>query len=115
MKKKREYTEITITVLKETGDHLKEMAELTHSSLGHIVDRFALNWAVKDPIYAAYLILEDLLMHTVNLDWDGTNQALAIVVAGIKNGLADNDPEALKEMVRKLDETLNPIDKMYLS
>lgn len=115
MKEKREYTEITITVLKETEEHIKEMAELTHTSVGHIVDRLALNWAVEDPAYAAYLILEDLLTHTVNLDWDGTNQALAIVIATIRKSLADNDPEALKRLVRELDETLNPMDKKYLS
>lgn len=115
MKEKREYTEITITVLKETEEHIKEMAELTHTSVGHIVDRLALNWAVDEPIYAAYLILEDLLTHTISLDWDGTNQALALVVAVIRKGLTDADPQALREAVRKLDEALNPSDKKYMS
>ncbi len=115
MKEKREYTEITITVLKDTAEHLTEMAELTHSSVGHMVDRLALNWAVDEPIDAAYLILEDLLTHTVNLDWDGTNQALAVVIGAIRNSLADNDSEALKRLVCELDEILNPHDKRYLN
>lgn len=115
MKEKQEYTEITVSVLKETEEHIKEMAELTHTSLGHIVDRLALNWAVDEPIYAAYLILEDLLTHTISLDLDGTNQALALVVAVIRKGLTDADPRALREAVRKLDESLNPSDKKYMS
>lgn len=115
MKKKREYTEIAITVLKDTAEHLTEMAELTHSSVGHMVDRLALNWAVDEPIYAAYLILEDLLTHTVNLDWDGTNQALALVIAVIRKGLTEADPQALRDAVRKLEEALNPSDKKYMS
>lgn len=115
MKEKREYTEITITVLKETEEHIKEMAELTQTFVGHMVDRMALNWAVEDTTYATYLILEDLLMHTVNLGWDGTNQSLAIVIATIRKSLADNDSEALKRLVRELDEILIPMDKKYLS
>ena len=87
------------------------MAELTHTSVGHIVDWLALNWAVADPAYTAYLILKDLLTHTVNLDWDETNQELAIVIATIRKILVDNDPETLKRLVRELDETLNPMDK----
>ena len=115
MKEKREYTEITITVLKETREHIKEMAELTHTSVGHIVDRLALNWAVDDPTIAAYLILEDLLTHTINLDWDGTNQALALVITVIRKGLTDGDPQSLREAVRKLDEALNPGSAKFLS
>lgn len=115
MKEKKKYVEMTITVLKDTEEHLKEMAELTHSSVGHMVDRMAMNWAVEEPSLAAYLILEDLLTHTINLDWNKTNQALAIVIATIKKSVEDNDPQALKNLVRELDEILNPINKKYLS
>ena len=106
---------MTIKVLNETSEHLKEMAKMTHTSIGHIVDRMAMNWAVEDPALAGYLILEDLLTHTVNLDWNGTNQALAIVVATIRKSLYDNDPQALRNIVREVDEILNSGDKRFLT
>lgn len=115
MKEKREYTEITVKILKDTAKHLKEMAELTHSSEGHIIDKMALNWAAEEPTVAAHLILEDILTHTANLDWDGTNQALAIVIGAIRKSLHDNDPQALRKLVREVDEILNPRDKMYFN
>lgn len=93
---KREYTEITINILKETEENLREMAALSHSSTGHMIDRMAMNWVAKEPVIAANLILEDLLTHTVNFDLHETNQAIAIVLAIIRKSLDCNDPQALK-------------------
>lgn len=68
---KREYTEITITILKETEENLREIAALSHSSTGHMIDRMAMNWVAKEPV-------------------------IAIVLAIIRKSLDCNDPQALK-------------------
>jgi hypothetical protein len=73
MKEKREHTEITVKILKDIAEHLKEMAELTYSTEGHMIDKMALNWVAEEPTVAAHLILEDILTHTANLYWDGRN------------------------------------------
>ena len=64
---------------------------------------------------AAHSILEDISTHTVKLDLDGINQALAIVIGAIRKSLHDNNLQALRKTVRELDDILNPRDKKEYS
>ena len=69
----------------------------------------------EEPNIAAHSILEDISTHTVKLDLDGTNQALAIVIGAIRKSLHDNNLQALRKVVREVDKILNPTDKKMLS
>ena len=56
--------EITIRVLKETADGIRQHSENLKLSMGEIVDRLTFNFSTKDTSLASYLIIEYIGMVT---------------------------------------------------
>ena len=90
-------TELNITVLEETEKALRKTAESVGMSVGDVIDRMALNWQAQDPVYAAQLILEGIIMNTHHLKDPEINEALIIVFSVIKKCMDDLSAENIRK------------------
>ncbi len=93
---KIEKSTISITVLKETEEALKSASNAVGVTVGEIVDRLALNWQVKDPAYAAQMILEEMIIHTSGLSKEEVNDVFVIVFSIIQQCGNDLTAEKIK-------------------
>lgn len=90
-------TLLTIEVLETTEKALKNTAEAMEMSVGAVIDRMALNWETKDPIYAAQLVLEEMAINFHRLSPEGINSALILIFDVIKRCIDNPTPENIRK------------------
>ena len=102
-----ERTELNTTVLKTTFDSLEKASQTLGITSGELIDRMTLNWEAKDPVYAAQLILEDIIGHCNRLEEHQVGEAVQIVLAIIKGCIGDLTPERIKQTAAEYFEHLS--------
>lgn len=97
--------ELKATVLDSTEKALQKTAEAVGMYVGEVIDRIALNWQAQDPIYAAQLILEDVIINTNHLKDPEINEALMIVLSVIEKCMDDLSAENIRKAAAEYFET----------
>lgn len=102
--KKNERVKMNIEVLDKTSGFIKQFAEQLVLSEGEIVDRSILRYSTKNPVSAAGIVLDNLVMCVHKMDDCNYEQTALIVLTFIKDSLKKGGIKALRETIDELEE-----------
>jgi len=96
-------TTLNTEVLETTKNALELRASKLKMSVGDILDRVVLNWKAQDPVYAAQLVLEDLMIHFEDLKDYQIEETLSIILTVLRKCTKSGDlsPKAIKTAVEE--------------
>lgn len=106
MSKKLTTTEIQLTVLNITKEILNETSEKTGMTSGELIDRLVLKWEPRNPMCAAQLILDSIVIYTRKMNDEQFDKTIAVVFGVVKECLKKDGLKSLRGIFEQFETAL---------
>ncbi|MBP3480646.1 MAG: hypothetical protein J6K66_03475 [Clostridia bacterium] len=97
---------IEITVLNDTRCSIEQICKLTGMTSGELIDRLVLKWEPRDPMCAAQLILDSIVIYTRKMNDEQFDKTIAVVFNVLKECLKKDGLKSLRGIFEQFETAL---------